>query len=244
MMLYLMMAVTALLAGIIKTGFGVGAGIFLTPLLALMVGPKQAVGMMSPMMLITDVLTLYAFWGKWNWRQIKIIFPGTVLGTIIGAYYLSWASPTIAKVTIGIIAVVFSSMQIYKVKNPSALQKFKLRTWHGVLTSFFSGIASAIANAGGIVVTIYLVSVGLSKEAFVATLVGVLLLSDISKFVLYTHLNILTWNFLLIGLALTPVMILGSWLGRKLIDKLNERQYVLYINVLVFISGIILLILH
>lgn len=244
MVLYLILAVTALAAGIIKTGFGVGAGIFLTPLLALMVGAKQAVGLMSPMMLITDVVTLYVFWGKWDWKQIKVILPGTVLGTIFGAYYLSWASPSVAKITIGIIAIVFSSITVFKSKNPTAFQNFKVQLWHGVLTSFFSGIASAIANAGGVVVTIYLVSAGLSKEAFIATLVSVLLISDISKFVLYTHLNILTMDFLLMGLALTPVMLLGSWLGKKLLERLNEKQYVLYINVLVFISGIILLINH
>ena len=244
MMFYAILAATALAAGIIKMGFGVGAGIFLTPILALMVGPKQAVGLMSPMMLITDVVTLYVFWGQWDWKQIKVIFPGTVLGTIFGAYYLFWASPSIAKITIGIIAIAFSSMTVYKSKNPSAFQKFEVRTWHGVITSFFSGIASAIANAGGVVVTIYLVSAGLSKEVFIATLVSVLLISDISKFILYTHLNILTWEYLLMGLALTPVMLLGSWLGRKLLERLNERQYVLYINVLVFFSGIILLINH
>lgn len=243
-MLYMIIAVTALAAGIIKTCFGVGAGVFLTPLLSLIVGPKEAVGLMSPMMLITDVITLYFFWNKWNWDQVKVIFPGTVVGTVFGAYYLSWASPTTAKVTIGIIALFFSTLQIYKEKNPTIFQGLKFKPWHGVFTSFFSGIASAIANAGGIVVTIYLLSAGLTKEAFIATLVSVLLISDISKFVLFTNLHILTKDLMLTGLVLTPVMLLGSWLGRKLIDRLNDRQYVLYINVLVFASGVILLIKH
>lgn len=242
-MLYLLVIPTALAAGIIKTCFGVGAGIFLTPLLSLIVGPKEAVGLMSPMMLITDIFTLQAFWKKWDWGQVRVIFPGTVVGTVFGAYYLSWASPALAKITIGIIAVLFSAMQLYKEKNPSFF-KMELKPWHGIVTSFFSGVASAIANAGGIVVTIYLVSIGLTKEAFIATLVSVLLISDISKVTLYTNLHILTSDLMLIGLALTPVMFLGSWIGRKLIDILSDRQYVMYINGLVLVSGLILLIKH
>lgn len=243
-MLYLAIIIAALAAGIIKTGFGVGAGVFLTPLLSLIMGPKEAVGLMTPMMLITDFITLYIFWKKWDWGQVKILFPGCVLGNVVGAYYLSWASPTAAKVTIGMIAVLFSFFQIYKEKNPNFFRNVTFKPWHGVLVSFFAGIASSIAHAGGIIITLYLLTVGLSKEVFVATLVCVLLISDISKAALFTNLHILTPNLILIGLAVTPVMLLGGWAGRKLMDRLNDRQYVLYINILILVSGIILLINH
>lgn len=243
-MLYIAIILAALAAGVIKTGFGVGAGVFLTPLLSLIMNPKEAVGLMTPMMLITDVITLYIFWRKWDWYQVKILLPGCVLGNVVGAYYLSWASPATAKVTIGIIAVLFSSFQIYKEKNSTLFQNFQFKTWQGVLVSFFAGIASAVAHSGGIIITIYLITVGLTKEVFVATLVSVLLISDISKVALFTNLHILTWKLMLMGLAATPVMLLGGWAGRKLMDKLNDKQYVLYINALIFVSGIILLVNH
>lgn len=243
-MLYAILIATALSAGIIKTGFGVGAGVFLTPLMSLIMGAKEAVGLMTPMMLITDVLALSILWKKWEWRQIRILFPGCLLGNVVGAYYLSWASPSVAKVTIGIIAVIFSAFQIYKERNPSIFQGFRLKPWHGVVISFIAGIASSIAHSGGIIITIYLITLGLTKEAFVATLVSILLISDIAKVMLFTNLHILNGKVFITGLVLTPVMLLGSWLGRKLIDRLNDKQYVLYINALVFISGLLLLIDH
>jgi len=231
----------ALAAGLIKTTFGIGAGVFLTPLMSLIMSPKTAVALLAPMMLISSIITLCMHWKKWDLRYIKILLPSLLVGIVLGSYYLAWASPALTKVTIGVIAMLFSSYQIIRLKNPKLFAGIEMNNLAGVIISFFAGISSAIAHSGGIIITIYLVTKNLSKSTFVATLVGLLFFSDILKMITYTKLGLLSQPLLVHGIALTPALFIGSWLGSKLIKKLSESQFILYVNILIFISGIILI---
>lgn len=233
--------IAAVAAGLIKTAFGIGAGVFLTPLMSLIMFPKTAVALMAPMMLITDITTLWMHWKKWDLKYIYILLPGVLAGIVAGSYYLAWASPALTKITIGIIAMVFSSYQIVRVKYPRLFTNIDMSVTTGVIISLFAGVSSAIAHSGGIIITIYLITKNLSKSTFVATLVGVLFFSDVLKIITYTKLHLLTPPLLIYGLELTPALFLGSWLGSRLINKLSEKQFILYVNKLIFISGIILI---
>lgn len=234
----------AFIAGLIKTTFGVGAGVFLTPLLSIILEPKTAVALMAPMMLITDLSTLGIHWNKWDKKQLYIIFPGTIVGTFLGSYFLAWASPQATKITIGVIAMAFSALQIYRLRNQTLLAQIRFNNWHGCVISLLAGFASAVAHSGGIVLTIYLISLNLSKQSFVATLVGFLLFADILKMVMFTKLGLLNSGLVKASLLLTPILLLGSWVGSKLIEKLSDSQFVLFVNILIFISGLVLLIKH
>jgi len=234
----------AMAAGLIKTTFGIGAGVFLTPLLSLIMTPKTAVALMAPMMLVTDISTLWLHWKKWDLKYIYILLPGFLVGVLAGSYYLAWASPSLSKVTIGIIAMIFSAYQIARIRYPKFFSTIDLSTSTGVFISLIGGISSAIAHSGGIIVTIYLVTKNLSKSSFVATLVGILFFSDILKLITYTKLDLLSQPLLISGLELTPVLFLGSWLGSKAINKITDKQFMLYVNLLIFVSGVILTIRH
>ena len=58
-----------------KSAFGIGAGIFLTPVLALVMDPKEAVMVVGIMMLLTDFTALYQYWGKWSKRDVWSLVP-------------------------------------------------------------------------------------------------------------------------------------------------------------------------
>lgn len=233
--------IAAIAAGLIKTTFGIGAGVFLTPLLSLIMYPKTAVALMAPMMLITSIATLWMHWRKWELKYIYILLPGMLVGIVGGSYYLAWASPSLTKLTIGIIAMVFSAFQIIRIKNPQVFANMEVSTPVGIIISLFAGMSSAIAHSGGIIITIYLVTKNLSKSTFVATLVGILFFSDVLKMITYTKLNLLTQPLFIQGLELTPALFLGSWLGSRLIKKLSDSQFILYVNILIFLGGIILI---
>lgn len=233
--------IAAIAAGLIKTTFGIGAGVFLTPLLSLIMYPKTAVVLMAPMMLITSIATLWMHWRKWDLKYIYILLPGVLVGIVGGSYYLAWASPSLARMTISIIAMVFSAYQIVRVKYPEFFSNLEISTPAGVIISLFAGASSAIAHSGGIIITIYLITKNLSKSTFVATLVGILFFGDVLKMITYTKLNLLTQPLLIQGLELTPALFLGSWLGSKLIKKLSEKQFILCVNILIFFGGIILI---
>lgn len=231
----------ALAAGIIKTAFGIGAGVLLTPLLSLSDGPKIAVGLLAPVMLATDITGLTAHWKKWDRHQLQYVVPAGLVGVAIGSSYFSWAPVELTRITIGLIAMVFSLLQIYRANHPEVFYRFRPGRKSAVAIGFVAGMASAVAHAGGIVLTLYLVSIDLPKRTFIATMIGFLFFNDILKMIMFARLGILTRPLLVTGIELIPVLLLGSWLGSRLTSRLNNQQFVRYINVLIFSAGLLLI---
>lgn len=242
-MLTYFIIIAAFAAGFFKTAFGLGGGV-ITPLLSLTMNPKTAAALMAPVFLATDITTLWAYWKKWDLRCIIDILPGMLIGVVLGSYFLNYASTHLIKVTIGIIAIVFSCYQFIKYKYPEAFTKVELNLVIVIIISFFGGIISAIAHAGGIIITIYLVTKNLSKSAFVSTLTIILLCSDILKMVTYTKLQLITKPIFITGIEVIPFLILGSFCGNYLNNKLSNAHFTNFINSLLFISGIILIFRH
>ena len=71
--------------GIAKGGFGSGAAFVAGAILALVVPPGLALGIILPLFMLVDAATLRPYWGQWHWPSTKGIMQGAVPGCIIGA---------------------------------------------------------------------------------------------------------------------------------------------------------------
>lgn len=232
----------AFISGFFKTTFGVGAGVFLTPIASLILDPKMAVALLAPLMLVSDITTLRYHWRKWDKQQLLIVTPFGLVGIFIGSVYLSWAPTNLVKFSIGCIAVLFSSFNIYKMYAfKSKLQK-SLGPVFGACTSVIAGIAAAIAHSGGIILTLYLSTLSLSKYAFISTLTAYLFFNDILKNILFYKFGLLTNDLIFLSGCVIPALFLGSFIGKKTVAFLTYSQFIIIINCLIFVSGIILII--
>lgn len=107
--------VVAFFAGVLKSGFGIGAGIFLTPILALVTDPKEAVVLVAPMMLFTDATATCQYWRQWSVKDILSLAPPCYLGAAAGVLLLNWFTPEMARRAIGVIGLVYVGMEVLKV---------------------------------------------------------------------------------------------------------------------------------
>ena len=240
-MIFLISAITAFFAGFLKTGFGIGGGFFLTPLLTLVMPPIEAVGLITPMMLITDLFTVRLFWRQMDISQILLLVPGCLLGTVLGGYYLFKASSSSVETGIGVIAIVFAGVFMYSRANPSLYNKWNPKPYHGILISVLAGFTSSVAHSGGIILIIYFLAKGFEKEGLIANMVGILLLSDLVKFPIFLINGFLDEQMIFLAIILMPLLFMGSWLGHRLVERLNSRNYGLMLAVIVLICGLILL---
>lgn len=232
----------SLLAGLVKVAFGVGAGAFLTPLLALILPPTVAVALMAPVMLLTDVQAVQHHWGKWSTRHVMVLLPTSVLGIAAGTLFLGWAPPYLIRKAIGAIALVFVVLQLRRFRGGVAGPRIPFPVWGGWIVGFIAGVSSAIAHAGGIVFSVYLLSAGLAKNAFVASVVALFVASSAIKIPLYWQIGILTAPVLLTGLALAPVMFLGGRIGARLNQRISVVQFTWIVTLAVGGSGLLLLV--
>jgi uncharacterized membrane protein YfcA len=60
----------------------------------------------------------------------------------------------------------------------------------------------------------------------------------VTKLVAYRRVSILSSDSIVIGVGLGCVMILGSYLGKKILDRLPERVFILLIETTLLVAGI------
>ena len=224
-----------LLMGISKGGFGSGAGLFATPLMALAVPIPQAAAILLPILIVMDLAGLWAYRGVFSRENMKVILAGGVLGVILGALTFRYFSEGWIRLVLGAVAIGFV-MQRYALPVPSKPAGRSLPK--GLFWSACAGVTSTIAHAGGPPLSIYLLPQRLDKAVLVGTTVIFFAVINVVKLVPYAWLGLFDARNLLTSAALTPLAPLGIWLGVTLMRRMSERAFYLVCYGLLLVVGV------
>ncbi len=226
------------LFAVAKGGFGGGLGVVSVPLMALVMSPVQAAGIMLPILCLMDLLALWAFRGKWVLPELRVMLPGALVGIGIGALLFGYMSPEIIKLIIGLIAVLFT-VQFWLGKwiaSHSGTRPLAM-SW-GVLGGSVGGFTSMVAHAGGPPVTMYLLRRPLDRTRFVATTTVFFAVVNYVKLVPYGWLGQLSPDNLLLSLILAPVAPVGVATGVWLHRRVSDRFFFAVAYVMLFVVGV------
>ena len=215
----------AIFAGVSKGGFGSGAAFAATPILALVVDPGIALGVMLPLLMLIDLASLRPYWRQWSWEDARLLILGGVPGVAIGAALWRLAPDDVFRVLIGLVALAFVAWQLLGRRAVALRPVRDLPAWIGWATGAFAGFTSFVSHAGGPPVAVYLLVRGLDKTAYQGTTVLLFWAINIAKAVPYAVLGIFTVETLLADLILAPFALLGTWLGVKAHRLVPERLF-------------------
>ena len=95
----------AAVVGLGKTGFGGGVGILSTPLFALALGGRTAVGVMLPLLLVCDVFVLSLGYYRHNIdkNNVAVLLPSMLVGIALGLPVLGIMPDEVFKKAIGVL---------------------------------------------------------------------------------------------------------------------------------------------
>lgn len=230
-------ALAVLFAGMSKGGFGSGASFAAAPLLALILEPKAAVGMMLPLLMMMDVTALKPYWRKWDWPSAKRIIIGSIPGIVVGAMLFNIANADVLRVLIGLVAVAFVVFQMARGRGWISASDRPFAPWVGVFTGAVAGFTSYISHAGGPPVAVYMLSQGVGKTTYQATTVICFWAINIFKVFPYAFLGLFTIETLKADLVLAPVGVIGVLLGVKLHHLISDRVFFALTYVLLIVTG-------
>lgn len=237
-MQFFMVAIPAVLfAGISKGGFGSGAAFAAASILALVLEPGQALGIMLPLLMLMDAANLRPYWKKWSAPDAKLLILGALPGVGLGAWLYTIADADLFRLLIGVISVGFVVWQMALKLGLIRAARTVLPQWAGALAGGVAGFTSFVSHAGGPPAAVWLLSRKLDKTQFQATTVIVFWAVNIAKFVPYAFLGIFTAQTLLADLLLAPVALLGAWLGVKAHYIVPERAFFALTYLLLTVTG-------
>ncbi|MEM8979757.1 MAG: sulfite exporter TauE/SafE family protein [Pseudomonadota bacterium] len=231
-----------LFAGVSKAGFGSGAAFASSAILALVVEPSAAIGLMLPLLMVIDAASLKPYWGKWDWGLSWPVIWAAIPGVALGALIYQFANDNILRALIGGIALAFVAYDWSKRAGLLKLGARKFPTWVGALTGAVAGFTSFVSHAGGPPVAVYLLSQGVGKGVYQASSVLIFWAINLFKFVPYTFLGIFTAQTLVADLILVPFALLGTWLGVRAHRVVSETWFFRITYILLLITGTRLLV--
>ncbi|WP_439141540.1 TSUP family transporter [Pseudooctadecabacter sp.] len=149
-----------------------------------------------------------------------LLVAGSVIGWPLGLWLtLSMQVDTSRAVALSII-VVLAVLQLGKVRIPGLPSKA------GTLTpGILAGIGSGLAHVGGMVIALYVLSLGSAARSMRGTLVLFLFASGFFSLFIQLGFGTMTTTAAARGLLLIPPTLLGVWLGTKLFIPRWESYY-------------------
>lgn len=224
-------------AGISKGGFGSGAAFASAAILAIVLEPGEAIGIMLPLLMLMDVSALKPYWKKWSWPEARLLILGALPGLLLGGFLYSSVDADVFRLMIGGIAVAFVLWQgalkldwVPKAKKP-------MPVWGGTIAGAVTGFTSFVSHAGGPPSAVYLLSRGLAKTPYQATTVIVFWVINLLKFIPYFMLGIFSVQTFTADLFLAPFAVLGVWIGVRLHYRIPERLFFGLTYVMLIVTG-------
>lgn len=234
-MFYAVALPAVLLTGVSKGGFpGAFSGISV-PLLAQVISPAQAVGVMLPLLIMMDMYGLTQFWRHFDRRLVLNMIPGATLGMIIGWATFRLLDDNVVRVLVGAIAVVYPILGWLKpVGSAVATRPDAVK---GTFWSTVSGYTSFVVHAGAAPVMIYMLPMKLDRVVFAATAAVFFAFVNLSKLPGYALLGQLNIVNLSAALVLCPLVPVGIRLGMWLQGKVSNEQFYLIGRCCIFATG-------
>lgn len=221
---YVVAIAAIMLTGVSKSGFGGGLGVMAVPLMSLFVTPQFAAAVMMPILLAMDLLIVWRYRATWDRRIIFALLPAALVGLVLGSVSFHYMDATTVKFLVGLLAAFFvlqfvaSRGQVLSDNRTPPPVVFAL----GML----SGFASFIAHAGGPPVKGYLLRQRLEKSRFVGTNTVFFFTLNFLKTIAYGAFGTLSASSLQISAVLSPMLLLGVFLGFRLHAVVDQRLFV------------------
>lgn len=238
---YLAAVPAVLLFGIAKGGFGGGLGVVAVPLMSLVTSPIQAAAILLPILCLMDLVSLWAYRGRWVWPELRILLPAALFGIGIGTLVFEYLSPAILKLLLGIVAISFCVNHWLRTNYSTSSTRLFGRV-AATIAATSSGFTSFIAHAGGPPLAIYLLRRGLNRTEFVATTVVFFLVINYVKLVPYAWLGQFDLSNLMASLILAPLAPIGIAMGVWLHNRVTDRLFFQVAYVMLLVVGVKLIV--
>ena len=224
--------VAATLAGV--TGFG-GAAVLL-PVLVWSFGVREAIPILTVAQLIGNGSRVW-----FNRRQLDLPVVGWFsLGgvplALVGGMLFAKAPLAALTRVLGVFLILVVLWRQRKGKpRPLPLRAFVLL---GAGASFLSALLGSV----GPLMAPFFLAYGLVKGAFIGTEALCTVIMHLTKLVAYREASVLPLHAVVSGLLLGPLMILGSFTGKRIVDKLPERVFIIIIEVTLVAAGLLFIV--
>jgi len=215
-------------------------------LMSLVISPIQAAGIMLPIMIPMDFLSIWIYRKRWDGKKLALLIPAATVGITIGGLTARWVNEDFVRLLVGIIAIAFTihrwrSLRQTANSASTAATSSQWRSQNKILGAFWgtcAGFTSFLAHAGSPPFQVYMIPQGLSKEFYTGTSVIFFGSVNAIKLIPYGLLGQLSVTNLSVSAVLLPLVPVGVFLGVWINRRLREDMFFTIVMTSIFIVGL------
>jgi uncharacterized membrane protein YfcA len=223
----------ALLAEILGTVGGFGSSLFFVPFAAYFLDFHTVLGI-TAVFHVTSNLSKIALFKKGINKQL-LIYLGlpAIITVIVGAWCSQYLQTKWLEIILAAFLIVISvSLMIW---SNFSIKPNKINSSIGGIVS---GLLAGLLGTGGAVRGVTMAAYNLSIESFIATSSAIDLGIDISRSAVYLWNGYLQKSNLYLILILAVVSIVGTYIGKKILQHFSQVQFKNFVLVLILGTGV------
>jgi uncharacterized membrane protein YfcA len=239
-----LLVVAAVLVGFAKTAVG-GVAAISVAVFAAVLPARESTGVLLPLLLVGDVVAVRSYRAHAHWGTLLRLLPAVVVGVLVGVVFVDRVDDTVMRRTIGVILLGLVLVHVVLRRGGNGLPaRGGSGIRHHVATGGYgslAGFTTMVANSGGSVMSLYLLSAGLSMLGFLGTTAWFFFLVNLFKVPFSIGLGLISSSSLVGDAALVPFVLAGTYVGRRVIGRLDQKRFESLVLVFTVLSTVPLL---
>ncbi|TDC20481.1 sulfite exporter TauE/SafE family protein [Streptomyces sp. 8K308] len=217
-----LLGVAAVLVGLAKTSIG-GIGSISVAVFAAVLPARESSGALLPLLIFGDMLAVRAYRRHVDWSALLRLFPSVAVGVLLGVGFIAVVDDTVMRRTIGATLLAVIALHLWRQRRAEA--GTGPGRWRAPVFGLLAGFTTMVANAGGAVMALYLLSAGFPKLAFLGTAAWFFFIVNLFKVPFSAGLGLIDGESLLLNAALVGGVLLGALAGRWLISRIDQARF-------------------
>ncbi|XLS30662.1 sulfite exporter TauE/SafE family protein [Flavobacteriaceae bacterium M23B6Z8] len=225
--------ILSLVAEILGTLGGFGSSVFFVPMANYFMDFQSVLGITALFHLSSNISKIAFFRKGFDKKLSLMLGVPAVLFVAIGALASKYVDPKMLTFFLGGFLILMSLVFLI-FKNFG----FKPNKQNAIVGGTLSGFSAGLLGTGGAIRGVTMAAFNLNKDTFIATSAVIDLAIDFSRSIIYiSNGYVLTKDLYLIPILIL-VGIVGTWMGKQLLNKISQNQFKQIALVLILIIGI------
>jgi len=229
--------ILSLIAEVLGTVGGFGSSVFFVPVANFFFDFQSVLGITALYHLSSNISKIAFFKKGFDKKIVLSLGLPAILFVSIGAYFSKYLDPKVLTHILGYFLIALSLLFLFFKQL-----KVKSKTKNAIIGGSLSGLTAGLLGTGGAIRGITLAAFKMDKNKFIATSAVIDLGVDFSRTIIYYFNGYMHKHDLYLIPILIVVSILGTWMGKKILDTVSQEQFRNFTLLLILGIGIIILV--
>ncbi|GAB3180581.1 sulfite exporter TauE/SafE family protein [Nesterenkonia halophila] len=237
LMTWILLACGALIVGLSKTAVP-GAGALAVAVFAAALPARESTAALLVLLIVGDLFAVWMYRRDVDWATLRRLVPAVLVGLLVGAAFLGLADDAVVRRVIGTILLALLVLTLWRRRTAAQPSSGRAAAFG---YGWLGGFTTMVANAGGAVMSMYLLAKQLPVRTFLGTAAWFFFAINLTKVPFQIGLGLLDAQVALIAAVLVPGVVISACVGRWLAVRISQRLFDRLVLVLTAVGALNLL---